>query len=200
MRTDISNTHPMTHNGFIPLVIVTSEPRVFRVHKSWGGLDIRPPQYFIHTMSFNQERSSAEEHMGPTDAALIPLGFCLTAGCTAPLVPWSGCCPVGHKHKSSSATPSGLLKSWVVKAATPARWNYSPGMWSDHQLWKWLNMWCDLQNKPTNTRASSPTKVFPQKSAGVLPLNQETTICFLLLNSLQLLMNIRRNYLWWKCK
>lgn len=75
----------------IPLVIVTSEPRVFKVHKSRGGLDIRPAQYFIHTMSFNHDQSSTQEHMGPTDAALIPLGFfCLTAGRTAALVLWSG--------------------------------------------------------------------------------------------------------------
>lgn len=68
--------HPINkHSGFTPLVIVTLEPRVFKVHKSWGGLGFRPPQYFIHTKSFNQDQSSAQEHMGPTDAPLIPLGF-----------------------------------------------------------------------------------------------------------------------------
>lgn len=38
------------HNGHVPLVIVTLEPRVFKVHKSGGGLDIRPPQYFIQSL------------------------------------------------------------------------------------------------------------------------------------------------------
>lgn len=38
--------------------------------------------------------------MGPTDAGLIPLVFCQTAGCTAALVPRSDCCPVGHPPQS----------------------------------------------------------------------------------------------------
>lgn len=128
--------YQLTHNGFTQLVIVTLGPRVFQVHKSWGGLDIRPPQYFIRTMSFNQEQSSAKAHMGSTDAALIPLGFCLTAGCAAPLVPWSGCCPVGHKLILRKHRPVAKL---VVKAATPAGGvgDYSPSTWSDNQLWKW---------------------------------------------------------------
>lgn len=94
--------HQLRHNGLVPLVIVTLEPRAFKVHKSWGGLDIRPPQYFIHTMSFNQDQSSAKEHMGPTDAALIPLGFFFlssSGSALRPLSPGLLRCPVAHKHE-----------------------------------------------------------------------------------------------------
>lgn len=53
--------------------------------------------------------------MGPADAVLIPLGFCLTVGCTASLVLWFGRCQVGHKHEESSAS-IGLRKGGGYKA------------------------------------------------------------------------------------
>lgn len=109
--------HQLRHNGLVPLVIVTLEPRAFKVHKSWGGLDIRPPQYFIHTMSFNQDQSSAKEHMGPTDAALIPLGFffCLAAGLLC-----APCPPVCSAVRSVTSTSSSSARIGPRKVGNKA--------------------------------------------------------------------------------
>lgn len=129
-----SALHPINkHSGFTPLVIVTLEPGVFKVHKSWGGLGFRPPQYFIHTKSFNQDQSSAQEHMGPTDAPLIPLGFfffgcvrvCVSEGCTeAPSSPRSGSLSARSQtrvaHRNQRPAPKLLL---LPEAATHSRYH-----------------------------------------------------------------------------
>lgn len=107
--------------------------------------------------------------MGPTDAALIPLGFCLTAGCTAPLVPWSGFCPVGHKHESSSAT-SGPFKSWRLRPQSP------------HLLI------IIMRNSPTREHDYIRGKSC-KKAAGVFP-SKEIYNLLLLLNLLELSVNI----------
>lgn len=85
-------------------------------------------------MSFNQDQSSPEEHMGPTDAALIPLGFCLTAGRAAPLIPWSAVRSVTTASHPLHHLPA---QSLPVEASTPAGGNgedYKPSVWSDRGL------------------------------------------------------------------
>lgn len=83
------------------------------------------------TMSFNQDQSSAKKHMGPTDAALIPLGFGLTVGFTASLVPRSGRCQTGHKHEGSCAS-IGLWRLQGRKGGR--RKDQSPSLESDHRV------------------------------------------------------------------
>lgn len=65
--------YQLTHND---LVIVTPEPRVSQSAQVMRRIR-HPASTILHTYNefLIKTKSSAEQHMGPTDAALIPLGF-----------------------------------------------------------------------------------------------------------------------------
>lgn len=110
--------------------------------KSWGGLDIRPPQCFIHTMSFNQDQSSAKEHMGPTDTALIPLGFCLRAGCTAPLVPRLGAVRSATNTSNPPPTIRLITVGWGRNACRG-----NGGLFIQYFVWSPVKKWNETRLK-----------------------------------------------------